>query len=67
MAFNRNKLEERIALLRADIDALIDEHVKQVAEQCPGVPPAVLRGTIIGYNAGCQCSTFLNLAEKGTL
>ena len=33
-------LEERIRLVRADIEAIIDAQVNAVAQQSPGVPPA---------------------------
>ena len=38
MANVRVPLDERIKQIRAEVDALIDKRVKQIAQECPGVP-----------------------------
>ena len=67
MANVRVPLDERIKQIRAEVDALIDKRVKQIAQECPGVPSRVLRQTIVGDAAGCQCNAFLSLSEKRAL
>lgn len=65
-------IEARIKQLRADIDALIDAHVSQMAGS--GVPAGVIRQClegqalkIAGDEGGCQCAAFLALSKNGTL
>lgn len=49
-------LPERIAALRAEIDALLDERAEEVAKTCPGVPVGVVRQSIVArYSSDCQC------------
>lgn len=58
-------LDERIKKVRADIEAVIDQHVKEIAEGCPGVPAGVIRQTIVGSR--CACDAFEALSEAGAL
>ena len=61
MAISRTPpLEERIASIRADLDAWIDERVEIEARNCPGVPAGVIRNSIT-RGQGCQCATVLAL------
>jgi hypothetical protein len=57
-------IDDRIAVLRSEIDALVDAKVQAIAADCPGIPSGVLRNMLIGNNAGCQCSQYLALASQ---
>lgn len=57
-------LVERIAELRAEADAFLDEKAKEVAKDCPGVPLGVIRNMITNRApAGCQCQAVQNLEQ----
>jgi hypothetical protein len=60
------QLSERIAALRAEIDALIDAYVEETAKGAPGVPKGVIRQCTTGGET-CQCQAFETLSGKGLL
>lgn len=55
-------LEERVNNLRAEINVFIDARVSEIAKECPGVPPGVIRNTLV--RAGCLCDSLLQLKAK---
>jgi hypothetical protein len=57
-------LEERIRLVRADIEAVIDEQVDAVAKESPGVPPGVIRNLLTARSPACPCAQYLELDIK---
>jgi hypothetical protein len=57
-------LEERIATLRGEIDAIIDEIVDRDAG-C-GIPRGVLRNDLTRHS-NCQCAIYKMLASEGKL
>lgn len=63
MAFKPMPLDERIAKLRADLDAFIDARVAEIRKTCGGVPAGVIRGSIT-RGMGCQCATYLEITAK---
>ena len=61
MAFQKQQpLDERIKVLRAEIDALIDERAVETKKDCPGVPLAVIRNSIT-RGSGCECRQYLQI------
>lgn len=54
-------LEQKIRQLRADIDALIDKRVQEVARESPGVPTGVIRNMLTARAPTCRCSQYLEL------
>lgn len=56
-------LAGRIAQLRSDIDAAIDEKASQVAKENPGVTLTVIRKLLTGNSPECQCSQYLDLEK----
>ena len=56
-------LEERIRLIRADIDAIIDQRTAVVARENPGVPAGVIRNLLTARTPGCACAQYLELAR----
>jgi hypothetical protein len=65
MAFNRTlPLEERIATLRAELDAFIEAKAEAEAKNCPGVPLEVIRGLITQRAGGCQCRQYLQIKKE---
>jgi len=48
-------LNERIAALRAEAEAFLDEKAAQLARETPGVPVGVLRNLIAARAPGCSC------------
>lgn len=54
-------LEDRIKQVRADIEAIIDTHVEQVAKESPGVPPGVIRNLLTARAPACLCAQYLEL------
>jgi hypothetical protein len=57
LASTKPPLKDRIAELRADIDAYIDELVEKDAG-C-GIPRQVLRNMLTGRAGDCQCRQYL--------
>jgi hypothetical protein len=57
-------LEERIRLVRADIQAVIDERVDAVAKESPGVPPGVIRNLLTARAPACPCAQYLEMNTK---
>jgi hypothetical protein len=57
-------LEERIRLVRADIEAIIDARVDAVAKQSPGVPSGVIRNLLTARAPACPCAQYLELDIK---
>lgn len=64
MALNRTlPIEERIKLLQAELDALIDAHALEVKKNCDNVPLPVIRAIEIGHET-CQCAAWLRLKAR---
>lgn len=57
-------LEERIGLIRAEIEALIEAHANAVAQESPGVPIGVIRNLLTARAPACLCSQYLGLNAK---
>jgi hypothetical protein len=54
-------IEERIAELHAEIDALVETHVDAIAAGAPGVPRGVLHGMAVARaqgGSGCKCGVY---------
>jgi hypothetical protein len=51
-------LAERIAALRAELDATIDQFAADEAKKTPGVPQVVIR-QMITRGSSCQCRSYL--------
>jgi hypothetical protein len=56
-------LEDRINVLRAEIDIFIDRRTAQMKKQCPGVPDGVLRSLLVARAPGCQCMAYLHILD----
>ena len=54
-------LEERIALIRAEIEAVIEAKANAVALESPGVPLGVIRNLLTARAPACPCSQYLGL------
>ena len=57
-------LEERIRLVRDEIEMVIDERVSAVAKETPGVPPGVIRSLLTARAPACPCAQYLELVAK---
>lgn len=57
-------MEDRIAALRAEIEAFIDLRVDHIKLSAPGIPDAVIRGMLTAKSGQCVCSAYLNVAEE---
>ena len=55
-------LEERIARIRADIEAIIDARAEAVAKDNPGVPTGVIRNLLTARAPACPCAQYLEIA-----
>jgi hypothetical protein len=65
MVFNRNPpLDERIASIRAEIDAFIDERAAEIKKTCEGVPELVIRNLLTARAGGCQCSAYMQIKKQ---
>jgi hypothetical protein len=56
-------LEDRIAALRAEIDAYIDARITEIRKTCEGVPAETIRQSLT-RGMGCQCATYLELKAR---
>ena len=54
-------LQERIAALRDEIDAVITSRVSAIARDSPGVPLAVIRNLVSARAPECRCEQYLEL------
>ena len=52
-------LPERIAALRAELDAAIDEMAVKEKLNCPNLPLVSIRQTLTARGGSCQCRQFL--------
>ena len=57
-------LDERIRLVRAEIEMVIDERVSAVAKESPGVPPGVIRSLLTARAPECPCAQYLEMNAK---
>ncbi len=57
-------LEDRIRLIRADIDAIIDAKSEAMAKESPGVPLGVIRNLLTARAPACPCAQYLGIAEE---
>jgi hypothetical protein len=55
------QLEERIRLLRAEIETIVDAKAEAVAKQNPGVPLEVIRSLLTARAPSCPCAQYLEL------
>ncbi len=58
-------LEERIKLVRADVDAIIDAKAQAVAKESPGVPLGVIRSLLTAHAPACPCAQYLEIRGEG--
>ena len=58
-------LEERLASLQGEIDAVIAKLVDERAATCPGVPRGIVENIMIGRASGCKCEAY-KIVSKGT-
>jgi hypothetical protein len=58
-------LLERIELIRAEADRLIDAEAQKVKEQNPGLPIAVIRNLLTNRSGNCQCAAVRRISEQG--
>lgn len=63
-AISAPTLEDRIRLIRADIESEIDARVDAVAKESPGVPPGVIRNLLTARAPACPCAQYLELRTK---
>jgi hypothetical protein len=52
-------LKDRIAEIRAEIDAFIDAKAEELKAGIPGVPLQVLRNDLTARAPSCQCRQYL--------
>ena len=57
-------LSDRIEALRAEINALIDARVREIAKDAPGVPEGVIRNILVARGGGCECQQYLALVKS---
>jgi hypothetical protein len=57
-------LEERIAELHADIDAVIEKHVDISAAGVTAIPRETLRRCLVGRAGGCRCEEYRLIRKK---
>ncbi len=57
-------LEERISLIRTDIEAVVEARASAVALENPGVPLGVIRNLLTARAPACPCSQYLALKTK---
>jgi hypothetical protein len=63
-AISAPTLEERIRLVRADIDSVVEARVEAVAQESPGVPPGVIRNLLTARAPACPCAQYLELKTE---
>lgn len=56
-------IEERIAELRAEIEAIIDARVVTIANESPGVPAGVIRNLLTARAPSCRCAQYIELCK----
>ncbi|WNV10170.1 hypothetical protein [Tardiphaga sp. 709] len=57
--------EDRIAAIRAEIDAFIDEKAAEELKLLgPGVPLQIVRDILTARGGRCQCAQYLEIAAK---
>jgi hypothetical protein len=59
-------LLQKIETLRAELEATISEHVKELARANPGVPAESIR-QLVDHNSLCVCTIVRRLTEDGQL
>ena len=57
-------LDERIRMIRGEIEAILDERAEMVARQSPGVPVGVIRNLLTARSPTCPCAQYLDLNGK---
>jgi hypothetical protein len=57
-------LEDRIRLLRTEIDAFIVARADELAVAHPNIAPDVLRSILRNRAGDCQCRAYLRLLEQ---
>jgi hypothetical protein len=54
----QDAIEERLAKLYAEMDAIIDKFIDERFAVCPGVPRETVRRTYCARAHGCKCEEF---------
>jgi hypothetical protein len=57
-------LEERIGMIRSEIETVIETHAVAVAKESPGVPLGVIRNLLTARAPACPCTQYLGLNAK---
>jgi hypothetical protein len=57
-------LGDRIEKFRAGIDAYIETRMKEMKQECPGVPETVLRRLVENRAPGCLCLQAIELERS---
>lgn len=57
-------LEDRIAAIRSEIEAIIEERAQQVLDENPGQPLAVIKMMLGASAPDCLCSQYLLLDRQ---
>jgi len=59
-------LEQRIRTIRAEVEAIMDARVEEIAKDSPGVPTGVIRNLLTAGVPACTCAQYLALNDKIT-
>ena len=65
-AATEQELEERIKVLHAELDAVINEYVDARAAACVGVPRGSVEASIIHRAGGCKCREYTIIQKRIT-
>ncbi|WP_257168568.1 hypothetical protein [Bradyrhizobium sp. SRS-191] len=57
-------LEDRIELIRAEVDQVVQDRVDAIAKESPGVPRGVIRNLLIAKAPSCACEQYLMLKRQ---
>jgi hypothetical protein len=58
-------LEQRINVIRTEINAIIEARAEAVAKESPGVPAGVIRNLLTARAPACPCAQYLELQRQG--
>ncbi|NPU67537.1 hypothetical protein HL667_21215 [Bradyrhizobium sp. 83012] len=57
-------LEDRIELIRTEIEQVVRDRVEAIAKESPGVPKGVIRNLLIARAPSCACEQYLMLRRQ---
>jgi hypothetical protein len=57
-------LEDRIEMIRAEIERVVQDRVDTIARESPGVPKGVIRNLLIARAPSCACEQYLTLRQQ---